>query len=132
MEDSSNIRIIGIDETRPPRIRKEPYIDLYFKLSSPPVEEWCDDFNKHSKKLIPPAKIDKISGLFIEAYVRDMKHIPDYLDVMKKQVVACNEHYIENIRLRALADATDNSDLSGEGGEQGKLNTIIATLQFDE
>ena len=31
MEGISDIKIIGIDEKRPPKIRKEPYIDLVFK-----------------------------------------------------------------------------------------------------
>lgn len=131
MQDS-NIKIVGIDEKRPPRIRKEPYIDLYFKLSDSPSEDWCDHFNKISKKLVPPAKIDKRTSLFIDAYVRDMKHIPDYLDEIKKQVTVCNEQQNENFRLRALADAANNSSLSGEEGEQGKLNSIIAALEFDE
>ena len=32
MEGISDIRISGMDENRPPRIGKEPYINLYFRL----------------------------------------------------------------------------------------------------
>jgi hypothetical protein len=33
MSSFEEIRIISIDEARPPRVRKEAYIDLFFKLS---------------------------------------------------------------------------------------------------
>ena len=33
MEGISDLKIIGTDERRPPIIRKEPYIDVFFKLS---------------------------------------------------------------------------------------------------
>ena len=131
MENISNIKIIGIDEKRPPKVRKEPYIDIFFKLSHRAPVDWCEGFNKLTKKLEPPAKIDKNEGLFIDAYVRDMNHIPAHLNKIKKVIAAFNEQYIENIRQKALAAAAKNTCLSGLEGEQGKLNKIIAALKFD-
>lgn len=131
MENISNIKIIGIDDTRPPRVRKEPYIDIFYKLSHKVPADWCEGFNNLSKKLEPPVKIDKNEGLFIDAYVRDMNHIPAHLRKIKKVIAAFNEQYIESIRQRALVAAAENTSLSGHEGEQGKLNRIIAELKFD-
>ena len=54
---------------------KEPYIDLFFRLSHKAPKKWCEDFNKLSKDLVPPVKINENEGVFIDAYVRDMSHI---------------------------------------------------------
>lgn len=132
MEGISDIRIVGIDENRPPRVRKEPYIDLFFRLSHQPPKKWCEDFNKLTKDLVPPVKINENGGIFIDAYVRDMSHIPAHLDKIKKKITACNEQYLESIRLSELAEAAKNTSLSGAAGEQGKLNSIIAALNYDD
>jgi hypothetical protein len=132
LEGISDIRIVGIDENRPPRVRKEPYIDLFFRLSHQPPKKWCEDFNKLTKDLVPPVKINENGGIFIDAYVRDMSHIPAHLDKIKKKITACNEQYLESIRLSELAEAAKNTSLSGAAGEQGKLNSIIAALNYDD
>jgi hypothetical protein len=132
LEKISDIRIVGLDEQRPPRVRKEPYIDLFFMLSHQAPKKWCEDFNKLSKDLVPPVKIDESKGIFIDAYVRDMNHIPAHLEKIKKKITTCNEQYIESIRQRELAEAAKNTSLYGAAGEQGKLNTIIAALKFDD
>jgi len=80
LQGISDIKIVGIDEKRPPKVRKEPYIDIFFKLSHSVPEDWCEDFNKLTSKLDPAIKIDKREGLFIDTYVRDMKHIPAHFD----------------------------------------------------
>lgn len=135
MEGISNIRIIGIDENRPPIVRKQPYIDLFFKLSHRPPEKWCEDFNKLVKELVPPVKIDKSprnEGIFIDAYVRDMNHIPGHLEKIKKKITACNTQYIENIRQREMATTDNNVSILANEGEQGRLNSIVAALKFDK
>jgi hypothetical protein len=132
LEDISDIKIVGIDEKRPPRIRKEPYIDLFFRLSHQAPKKWCQDFNKLAKDLVPPVKIDDNVGIFIDAYVRDMDNIALHLDKIKRKIALCNEQYIEEIRQRELAEHTRNVLLFGEEGEQGKLNKIIAALRFDD
>ena len=132
MQGISDIRIVGIDERRPPKVRKEPYIDLFFRLSHQVPGDWCDSFNRLTEKLEPAVRIDKREGLFIDTYVRDMSQIPAHLEKIKKNIVACNEQYIENIRQKSLADAAANASLQGDGGQQGKLNAIIASLNFDD
>ena len=44
MKNINDLKITGIDNARPPRIRKEPYIDLVFTLSEKANKEWCHDF----------------------------------------------------------------------------------------
>ena len=132
MEDIRDIRIVGIDEKRPPRIRKEPYIGFFFRLSHQAPKKWCQDFNKLTKDLVPPVKIDDNEGVFIDAYVRDMDNIAMHLDKIKRKIVLCNEQYIEEIRQRESSELARNVLLFGEEGEQGKLNKIIAALRFDD
>ena len=132
MEGISDIRIVGIDEKRPPKVRKEPYIDLFFRLSHQAPKKWCEDFNKLTKDLVPPVKINENEGIFIDAYVRDMSHIPAHLDRIKKKITACSEQFLENNRLRELAEAAKNTSHHGTAGEQGKLNAIIAALSYDD
>jgi hypothetical protein len=132
LEGISDIRIIGIDKNRPPLIRKEPYIDLFFRLSHKAPQDWCEDFNKLIKDLVPQVKIDKAEGLFINAYVRDMNQIPGHLDRIKEKISACNAQYIENIRQKELEAAAKNATLVAAAGEQARLNAIVAALEFDE
>ena len=132
MDNILDIRIIGIDENRPPVIRKEPYIDLFFKLSFKPPPDWCEEFNTLAKDLAPQVKIDKTVREFIDAYVRDMNHIPEHLAKIKAKIAACNEQYMEGIRLKELAVAEKNASLQPEGIEQRKLNSIVAALKFDD
>ena len=132
MQDISDIRIVGIDEKRPPRVRKEPYIDLFFRLSHAAPEQWCDDFNNLTRKLDPPIRIAKGEGLFIDTYVRDMDHIPAHLDTIKQKIAACNAQFIDRIRQAELAAAAQTATLLGDGGEQGRLNSIVAALKFGD
>ena len=81
---------------------------------------------------MPPARINNSDGVFIEAYVRDMNQIPVHLTRIKKKITACNEQYIEGIRLKELAAAEKNASLHQEDGEQRKLNSIVAALKFDD
>lgn len=132
MENISDIKIIGMDEMRPARVRAEPYIDLFFKLSHQAPQDWCEDFNALTSNIQPFVRIKKEEGLFIETYVQDMQHIPEHFDLIKKQIDACSETYIENIRLREEAAALKNESLGKELGAQGELNAIIAALKFDD
>jgi len=132
MQGISDIKIVGIDEKRPPRVRKEPYIDLFFQLSHPAPKDWCEDFNHLTGKLEPTIRIDKNEGLFVETYVRDMNHIAAHLEKIKKKIVDCSAQYIERIRQSESVAAMQNAALLGDRGEQGRLNTIVATLRFDE
>lgn len=127
-----DIKITGIDTERPPRIRKEAYIDLYFKLSHKAPLEWCEDFNSLGSKIDPAAKMDKVKGVVIETWVRDMNLIAAQLEKLKKTVLLCNQQYLEKIRLRDLAAASKNSAVTGVDGQQNRLNEIISRLNFDD
>ena len=131
MEGISDLKIGGIDEMRPPRIRKEPYINLFFKLTHEAPKEWCEDFNRLVAKGSYPAKIEPSMGLFIETCVRKPEEIEAALDEFKEAVSTCNQDYIARIEAEARS-AADVGDASEEGGEQGRLNRIIAGLKFDD
>jgi hypothetical protein len=131
VEGISDIKIIGIDERRPPRIRKAPYIDIIFKLSPQAPPDWCNDFNAMLSKHPTSPKIKENEGVYIEAWVRSPDEIVPLLDTLKIKVAECTRAYIERIE-QSARDANDDSQaLSQEGGEQGRLNTIIAALDFD-
>lgn len=131
MEGISDIRISGIDEMRAPRIRKEPYINLYFKLSHKAPAKWCDDFNRLASRRNYPVKIEPDEGLFIETWVRKPDEIAPLLDALKGIVTRCTEEFI------ARQQAQDKADLErgatpDEVGPQADLNRIIAELNFDD
>jgi hypothetical protein len=132
MEGISDIKIIGIDEMRPPRIRKEPYIDIVFKLSHKAPEDWCKDFNSLLSKHPAAPRIIEKEGLYIEAWVRTPDEISSFLDKLKQAVADCSKQYIERIELSVRNAANAGSSLSQEGGEQGRLNSIIAALDFGD
>jgi hypothetical protein len=133
MEGISDIRIVGIDETRPPRIRKEPYIDIYFALSHQAPEEWCVEFNSLLTDELGKPNIQEKDGLYIEAWVRKPEEIVALLDMLKAKVAECTQQYIERIESAVRdASADDVSVASEDEGEQGQLNRIIAGLDFDE
>lgn len=133
MQGISDIKIIGIDETRPPQIRKEPYINLYFKLIHKAPQDWCNDFNNLVAKGSFPVKIAPESGMIIETWVRKPEEIPLALDKLKKSVIACNEQYIARIAALARANAAKMGvGKSDDEGEQGRLNRIVAALDFSD
>ena len=131
MEGISDIKIIGIDDKRPPRIGKEPYIDLFFQLSHKAPLEWCIGFNELLVKHEYTPKIKTNEGLFIEAWVRRPEEITGLFQIIKAKVTECTAQYIENIAI-SQRDAVSNSDLAQKEGdsEQGRLNKVIAGLDF--
>ena len=132
MSDTKEIRIIGFDKDRPPRIRKEAYIDLYFQLSQQAPMDWCEDFNALGRKANPSPKIDKNKGLHIESYVKDMSLITKHLADVKALLLECNRQYQQKIDDKARVLAASNASLQGQDGEQFKLNQIIDSLSFDD
>lgn len=132
MEGISDIKIIGIDETRPSKIRKEPYIEIFFKLSHKAPAEWCDSFNSMMAKHSFKPKIAKSEGLYIETWVRTPDEIVPFLALLKDKVAECSRLYIEAIELSTRNAGSAKDALANEPGEQGRLNRIIAALDFDE
>ena len=127
----NEIKIIGIDANRPPRVRKEAYIDLFYQLSEDAPEEWCEDFEGFGRQVNPLAKVDRTKRCFINTYVNDMNVIPAHFEQLKQAVVDCNAQFLEKLRQKELALAKDNANLSEQGGRQFELNEIIASLDFD-
>ena len=72
MTQFNEIKITSIDANRPPRVRKEAYIDLFYQLSEDAPEEWCEDFSGFGRHVNPLAKIEKGTRCFIGTYVNDM------------------------------------------------------------
>ena len=132
MEGISDIRIAGIDEKRPPRIRKEPYIDLCFRLTHKAPVDWCQDFTDLQSKMTYTSKINTDECLFIETWVRRPEEIVEHLERLKKAVAECNARYIDKIRAGERDRDSNNDKLRKEDGPQGQLNRIIAGLDFSE
>lgn len=132
MEGISDIRIVGMDEKRPPRIRKEPYIDLYFRLSHKAPLDWCQDFTDLQARQEYTSKINTDECLYIETWVRTPGEIAAHLQTLKQAVAECNARYIEKIRAHERNRDSDNDQLKKDEGPQGQLNRIIAGLDFSE
>jgi hypothetical protein len=132
MSEFSEIKIIGIDKDRPPRVRKEAYIDLFFQLSTKVPMDWCEDFNALGRKETPSPKIDKNKGECIESYVNNMNLSAPHLADVKKLVINCNLKYQQKLDEKARILAASNATLQGQDGEQMKLNDIIDALNFDD
>lgn len=132
MNAINDIKIISIDETRPPQVRKEAYIDVFFKLSMKAPEDWCDEFNALGRKINPAVKINSKNGIIIDAWVKNMNDLPNHLEKIKQKVKECNELHMEKTRLKALAMAASVASKLGQGSEQNALNDIVAGLKFDE
>lgn len=132
MEGISDIKIVGIDEKRPPRIRKEPYIDMIFKLSHQAPPAWCNEFNTLLSKHPSAPKIKEKEGLYIEGWVRNTDAIVVYLEMLKAKVEECSSNYIASIERSARDADASNAALTHEVGEQGRLNRIVAALEFDQ
>jgi len=131
MEGISDIHIVGIDENRPPLIRKEPYIDLYFKLSHKAPPAWCSEFNSLVSKQKYDTKITEDDNLFIRTWVRSPDEIAGQLKVMQEKVRECTANYIAKINAARHSANDKNADLAREEGEQGRLNRIISSLDFN-
>jgi hypothetical protein len=131
MEGISDIRISGIDQARPPLIRKEPYINLFFRLNHKAPPKWCDDFNNVFSRSNYPVKIEPAEGLFIETWVRKPEEIEPMLKSLKEAVKHASKTYIARVEAEALA-AAEKGVNPGDEGEQGRLNRIIAGLDFSD
>jgi len=126
----SDIRICGLDDRRPPRITKQPYIDLSFKLSHKAPEDWCRRFNDLVANDPYKPKIDPKEGLYIDAWVRAPGEIPPMLAHLNKKVDQCTTVHIEAIEAaRRRSEGASASE--GPSPEQEELNRVIASLQFD-
>jgi hypothetical protein len=130
MQAINDIKIVSIDLERPPVVRKEAYIDLYFKLSVKPPEDWCEDFNALGRRMDPAVKIDKKDGLCVEAWVKNIDQIVPHLEKIKQGILDCNAQYIEKAQQKQLALLAAKTSAIGSNSEQFKLNEVVAGLVF--
>ena len=126
----SDVKIIGFDKDRPPQVRKEDYIDLFFHLSQQAPAEWCEDFNKLGHQLEPGVKINKVNGMIIETWIRDMNLIQEHLDKINEKINLCTEGFLQKIKQKELDILAKNASVQGQDGEQNKLNLIVASLNY--
>ena len=131
MSQAEHIGIKSVDANRPPLIRKDPYIELFFELSALAPREWCDDFNSSLQKHISKPKVRSDEGQFIETWVRRADDIPAHLDLLKEAVNSCNE--LQAAKALELANTVVSE--SGEpsvSSEQAHLNAVVAALDFGQ
>ena len=132
MEGISDIRIIGIDAKRPPKIRKEPYIDLIFQLAHKAPVDWCHDFVSSQSNMQYKSTINTEDCLYIETWVRTPDEIAAHLQTLKALVAECNARYIKKIQATDRDRDGDMDKLRNEAGPQGQLNRLIAGLDYGE
>lgn len=131
MEGISDIKIIGMDNRRPARIRPEPYIDLVFKLNHKAVDNWCHDLNGLLAKHPTAPKIKEAEGLYIEAWVRKADEIPDLLEHLKVKVEECSRLYVERVEQAYRDQQAASGNMDSENPAQKHLDEVIANLNFD-
>ena len=61
-----------------------------------------------------------------------MDAIPLHFEQIKQAVADCNAQYLEKLKDREQALASENAAAREQGGLQFKLDEIIASLDFDE
>ena len=134
MKGISDLKIIGIDETRPPYIRKEPYIDIFFKLSHKAPTDWCKDLNNlmAGQKITSHATVNEKDGEFIAAWVRNPDEIITLLETLKLMITECSKQYIAQIQLAAQKSNEANNSHAEYTSEQSNLNRILASLNFED
>jgi len=129
MQSIRELKVIGIDESRPPVIRKEPYIELFFKINNQAPKDWCIHFNDVMKNAKYPVKIKPEEGVMVETWVRGVDEIEKSLKVIQLAFVRCSDDYIENIESQSRIN---ESDVSGApiSPEQMNLNNVVSNLKF--
>jgi hypothetical protein len=133
MEEIRDIRIIGIDTLRPPKLQKIPCIELVFKLTHKAPKQWCEAFNVLMGKQPYSVKIDPEIGLFIETWVRKPAEIEKTLAALKKGVTTCSGEYIAALEAKAKARVGQTTSRGGgPSEEQLQLDAVVAELKFDD
>ena len=132
MKGISDLKIIGIDETRPPYIRKEPYIDIFFKLSHKAPTDWCKILNTllAKQKITTHAEVIEKEGEFISSWVRTPDEIIPLLEALKSVITECTKQYIAQIQLSAQKSNEANTSQVKDTSAQANLNRILASLNF--
>ncbi len=131
MKDIIDLKIVGIDEHRPPKIQKAPYIELYFKLNKVAPKDWCKSFNDLVAKGKYPIKINPEKGQFIETWVRTPEEVEPAFNAIKANLKLCIEQYIAKINAQTQASNKDSAQQT-VSPLQARLNEVVAGLKFDK
>jgi len=129
MENVRDLKIVGLDESRPPTIRKEPYIELYFKLNHQAPKDWILDFNNQMKDAAYPVKIKPDNGKVVETWVRNVDEITQFVEKIKTAVSHCSKVYIEKIEMRTRTSEAKKAGATVSEAQM-HLNNVIANLKF--
>jgi len=120
-----------MDPARPPMIRKEPYIELYFKLNHEPPADWCLLFNEQVGKGAYSIKIKPETPDIIETWVRRSDEIESAFAHIKATLEQCIQLYLERLQAHRQAKQ-DEADGEVISAEQRQLNAVIDRLPFDQ
>ncbi|NVJ60252.1 MAG: hypothetical protein HWE27_07680 [Gammaproteobacteria bacterium] len=131
MEGTLQLKVIGMDPNRPPVIRKEPYIELYFKLNAKAPIQWLKSFVDLVSNGPYPIKMKPAESDIIGTWVRTPAEVEAAFHYIKSQVIANTDH----LNKRLLAQKSAEQALANGivlTPEQIELNTIVANLDFDK
>jgi hypothetical protein len=129
MKSITELHLVGIDETRPPVIRKEPYIELYFKLNQQAPVDWIRLFNDHVAKARFPVKIKPDAPEIVETWVRTVDEVEPAFDMIKSAINHCIEQYMKQL-LALKSEQQAKAAGIKLSPEQIKLNEVISRLKF--
>ena len=128
MSQTVQLKIVGIDPKRYPKILNKNYIDIVYQLSEKAPKDWCSIFND-SFRSIKNVRIEADDGQYIETWVRDMDEIPKSLCSIKDGIQLCNEKY--NDKLRTDEASRKASFSKKQSSASLKLEKILSALDFD-
>ena len=131
IEAPTELKVIGFDQERPPKIQRRPCIDLYFRLNEEAPEEWCKCFMNIIGKQTYSIKIDPEVSEFVETWVRKTAEIENSLETVKRLVAKGNQAYQESLEAKRKQAAVVLPD-EVISPEQLRLNDVVAGLVFDE
>ncbi len=129
MNNISDLKIKGLDPKRRPNLKNNKYVDVFFELNEIAPKDWCADLNLIFSKNKDNAKINAEEGQFIEAWVRNINDIPKMLEVIKQQIVICNNNYIEQKRQDEIS--WQKAERTKSDSQSDELDRILESLNFD-
>lgn len=126
----TDLKIIGLDEARPPMLQTRPCIDLMFELDEIAPPDWCKEFQIGVGKQRYSFKIDPEEGQFIETWVREPGEIEKSLELAKELVARGNDLYRALLKRQSGAPVEEDTVVTVTP-EQKRLNDLVAKLNFE-
>jgi len=126
---TQDYKIIGMDPERPPRIQRQPCIDLVFELDEEPTSEWINEFGSVTGKSKYTVAVDSENPLYIATWVRKPQEIQGHLNEVKSMVRLANTNNAERARKAVGVVVTTKEETISP--EQEALNGVVAKLDFE-